>query len=59
MAGGEVTGDAIEETAGEAVVDSAGGVRLQLARKIEATIRRLRTARVFGMNIGFVLAIPY
>jgi hypothetical protein len=54
-----VTGGAVEETAGEAVVDSAGGVRLQLTWKIEATIRRLQTARVFGMNIGFVLAIPY
>jgi hypothetical protein len=54
-----VTGVAVEETAGEAVLDSSGGVRLQLTRKIEATIRRLQTAPVFGMNIGFVLAIPY
>lgn len=49
--GGATTEARVTEAAGEAVVDSAGGVFLQLAKKTIAAIIKQQATRVFSMNM--------
>lgn len=51
VSGGATTGVSFVEGAGETVVDSAGRVCLQLARKTIAAINTPETTQVFSMNL--------